>query len=254
MSQLETMFDTCCPGPQPIVGSSVRVDLGGSVFELTSSSAGWIEAMTGRFEGFLTGGSPDFTIEYRLGAAHGRRPSIIIDSSRRHAFIQGNGNVEHVDGFLRSVLPRLATPALVVHAALLTEGDRGWLCCGEPGAGKSTLASLLPEAALCDELALVRLAGSGVEALSLPFRHARPGRTRLVGVHLLEHGEENRLTTLSPIEGAQALRRHVYWPTESQTAAAEAFATFGELVSMLPVSRLSFRPDAAVWTTILEGD
>lgn len=241
------------PGPTSPPSSArppLRVDLGGTVFELASSSTDWLDTMTGRFEGFLTERTPDFTIEYRSRASNARRPSVVIDSSRRHAFVHGDGGVEHVDSFLRTVLPRLAAPGLVVHAALLTDGDRGWLCCGDAGAGKSTLASLLPEAALCDELALVQLAGDTVEALSLPYWQARPGRVRLAGVYILEHGKEDRLTPLPPIAAARQLERHVYWPTESPHAAAEAFATFGELVSRVPVSRLAFLPHAEVWTTL----
>jgi hypothetical protein len=215
--------------------------------------------MIARFAGFLTDGSADFTLEYRPavggpdGGARSRPPSIIIDSSRRHAFFHGSGDVEHVDSFLRTILPRIAAPALVAHAVLLGDGDRGWLCCGGSGAGKSTLATLLPEAALCDELALVRLAGAGVDAVSLPYWRARPGRVRLSGVLLLEHGDGDRLTPLPPMQAAQALRSHIYWPTESPTAAAAAFATFSEVIARLPVSRLAFLPHAAVWTTITRG-
>jgi len=237
----------------PATESSVKVDLGGAVIELTSSSVRWLEAMAERFEGFLTDGTADFSLEYRSGASCAWRPAIVIDSSRRRAFVHGDGGVEHIDGFLRTVLPRLVAPALVVHAALLADGGRGWLCCGEPGAGKSTLASLLPKAALCDELALVRLAGDTLEAVSLPYWDARPGRVRLAGVHILEHGPADRLTPLPPIEAAQALRGHIYWPTESPNAAAEAFATFAELIAAVPVSRLAFSPHAAVWAVIRGG-
>ena len=78
-----------------------------------------------------------------------------------------------------------------MHGALLSDGDRGLLCCGVSGSGKSTIAALFPEAALCDEM--VRLAvGSGVEVRSLPFWQARPGSVTLGAVFILEHGAVNR--------------------------------------------------------------
>jgi len=229
--------------------SSVRLELGETVAELHTPDENWLAALKERFRGFLTEAPPHLVLRHqpdRVG------PPVEHLPSRAEVRLNAGAGTEFVDGVLRTHLPELSAPALVAHGALLTDGARGFLCCGPSGSGKSTLAALLPERALCDELALVRAAGGGFEAISLPYWVARPGRVPLAGVFLLEHAPEHRRQRLAPAVAARALRSNICWPTHEPAALRRTFATMAELVSAVPVWRLGFVQDPGVWRTIAE--
>ena len=227
----------------------LRIDLGGTTAEVCTPDHAWRAYMERRYAGFLTPEEPDLALIHR---PHAPGPAIEPGPTDRSFFLNRAAVPEHVDGFLTSLLPELAAPGLLVHAAMLGDGARGYLCCGCSGAGKSTLAALLPGRALCDELALVRARATSVEASSLPYWTARRATVPLAGVFLLEHGPEHRRTRIEPGAAARALRRHVYWPTEDPGALRGAFSTLAAVVSGTPVWRLAFRPDPGVWSVISE--
>lgn len=140
--------------------------------------------------------------------------------------------------------------AVVVHGALLADGDRGWLCTGPSGVGKTTLAALLPEHARCDELVGLRRETRAefpeLVAYSLPFWRGRPSRVVLDGVHFLRHEREHRRRPLSPARAFARLRTQVLWPNGPAATLAGAFRTVTALAE-LPCHVLGFRPDRGVW-------
>jgi hypothetical protein len=227
--------------------SSLRVELGGIVAELSTTDQYWIAALSERFENFLTEASPHLLIHHEPDRTG---PPVECLPSGFEVRLNAGARTEFIDGVLRTRLPELAAPALVTHAALLSDGVRGFLCCGLSGAGKSTLAALLPERALCDDLALARKVGGGFEGVSLPYWIARPGRVRLAGIFLLEHAPEHWKQRLAPAAAARALRSHVFWPTHRPPALRGAFATLTDLVAAVPVWRLGFAQDPSVWQLI----
>jgi hypothetical protein len=230
--------------------SCLRVDLGETVAELHTPDAHWLAHLKERFRGFLTSAPPHLVLRHEPDRAG---PPVEVLESGVEIRLNAGARTEFVDGALRTQLPELAAPALVAHGALLTDGARGFLCCGFSGAGKTTLAALLPERALCDELALVRAAAGGFEGVSLPYWTARPGCAPLAGVFLLEHAPEHRRWRLAPVAAARALRAHIYWPTRQPAALRGAFATLAGLTAAVPVWRLGFARDPGVWRTIAEA-
>jgi hypothetical protein len=220
------------------------------VAELHTPDARWLRALKQRFKGFLTEAAPQLVLRHWPDRAG---PSVEDLPSEREVRLNAGARTEFVDGVLRSRLPELVAPALVAHGALLADGTRGYLCCGPPGAGKSTLAALLPERALCDELALVRRSDDAFECISLPYWTARPGRMPLAGIFLLEHAPEHHRQRLAPAEAARALRSDICWPTYRPAALRGAFATLAELVAAVPVWRLGFAREPGVWQAIVES-
>jgi hypothetical protein len=225
----------------------MRVDLGEAVAEMRSPDAHWLAALKYRFQGFLTEAPPNLVLRHTPDRAGPPEEHLASGVEVR---LNAGARIEFVDGVLRTRLPELAAPALVAHGTLLTDGDRGFLCCGPPGAGKSTLAALLPERALCDELALVRAVNSGFEGVSLPYWIARPGHVPLAGVFLLERAPEHRRQRLAAAAAARALKSDLCWPTNEPAALRRAFATLADLVAAVPVWRLGFAKDPGVWQTI----
>lgn len=174
----------------------------------------------------------------------------MVDLDVRLATLRGPSAMYPLDNLLRHLLPVLWSDGALFHGAGLAEGGRGVLACGPSGAGKSTLAKLADRQALCDELAGVRREETSARdhrLVSLPFWAARPGRARLAALVLLEHGENHRLTELSPGEALRALSTLLLWPTAWAPAMAETLAHFTHLVESVPAYRLSFAPRDDVW-------
>ena len=156
-----------------------------------------------------------------------------------------------IDLAVRHLLTEELTDGLLLHGALFAEGGRSYLCAGPSGCGKSTLAELLPETALCDELAVARREpGGGWRAWSLPFWHGRPGCGRLVAIHLLEHGAQSARRGLAPAAALRRLAPEVIWPAHDEAATGRALELLGALVAEVPVAALAFRPERDVWALI----
>ena len=148
-----------------------------------------------------------------------------------------------VDALMRALLTIRFEDGLLLHGALVAEGGDAWLCGGPSGAGKSTLAALAGEAALCDELTLLRRSGPGIwNAYALPFWHGRPGGGRLRGVRLLEHAPVHRLVALAPAEACRRLLAEVIWPTFSAPHCERTLELAGRLLEEVEVAALRFRP------------
>ncbi len=239
------------PEPRSVPGGpgSLKLDLGGTVVELELTDPALLEEMSGRYRGFTTGAAgADLVLSQEAGA----RGTLPAGGTTLRIPVERGVDSGYVDGLIRTRLPELVVPSLVAHGALLTDGERTYLCCGPSGSGKTTLAAMLRDRALCDELALLRPTADGFQGVSLPFWSARPGGGPLAGVFVLEHAPEHRRRRLLPGDAVRELRRHVYWPTGSTAAMATALGTLATLAGSTPVWRLGFRRDSDVWNVIRE--
>jgi len=265
----EVARDTC----------SRRFDFGGIPAEFSSDDVRWLAQLGLRYSGFETRSRP--TLRVRYDVVPGRKPlpdrpcgelqpiagsdgthlelegpgfKVSADLATGAAVIAGPRHTYPVDAVMRELLPLLTRDSLVMHTALVSDGTRAWACAGPSGAGKTTLAALLGERALCDELAVVTIGRGGIEARSLPYWNARPGRAPLAGIHLLRHGPVHRRTRLAPEAAARRLLAQVAWPTRFPDALARAFAVFGAIAERVPVWELEFAPRADVDAAVFAGE
>lgn len=254
-------------------------------FRLEAEDPRWWDALLPRYGSFASaqqdpaagGGSktlrlhatsapPDSSAVARFGAepvvVEGLRDGWILTTSWcRIAFDRRSGRCEvegplhrlAIDLALRHLLAEDLADGLLLHAALLVDGERAFLCAGPSGCGKSTLAELLPGAALCDELAVARRETKGRwRAWSLPFWHGRPGCGRLAAIHLLEHAVQPSRRALPPAEALRRLAPEVIWPAHEEAATGRALELLGALAAEVPVSALAFRPEREVWELIAD--
>ncbi len=244
---------------QPVVKQDDRfsIDCGGTVVGIESDSIDWREAARARYGAFVCHDvTPDLVVHHSedevvMIEEHGY--SAHIDETGREAWIGAARGTDLLDGVLRTLLPSVIAPDLVAHGALLIDASRAFLCCGVSGSGKSTMAALFPDRAVCDELARLHHGVDGIEVRSLPFWKARPARTALSAIFILEHGEENHRIGLDPPEALREMRQHVYWPLGDSIETSGSFDTLVRVCHSIPVFRLAFRPERSVWATIMEG-
>lgn len=247
--------------PTRTAAPTILVGCGGLTIALSSSEAAWLGAARERFASFPAAGAPALTITHGAGpeTIGGERQVFTratagfdawLDSDDHHAVLPAEASLADVENLLRTLLPRLLGDGLAVHAAALAADGRGVLCAGECGAGKTTLAALVPERALCDEIAVVRRDGEGFTLHSTPYWTGCTGQAPLAAVMLLRHGPGQATRRLTPVTAIGRLARHTLWPSDEPDAMHHAFQLLASLVATVPVFELVFRPTTDVWDTI----
>jgi hypothetical protein len=182
----------------------------------------------------------------RTETSHGE-----IDLRSRRAILRGPKALYPIDNVLRHLLPLLWKEGLIVHSALVADGDGGSvLACGPSGAGKSTLARLARGRALSDELAAVKLEERRTIAVALPFWESRPGRARLRAILHVGHGPGHALEPLLPQKALRRLAIQVLWPVWDEGAMARSFGYLTEIAETVPAFDLRFAPAEDVWDFI----
>ncbi len=244
---------------------------------LASSSRRFRHLCRQRYGAFATSASPAWQAHYRVlddripcphflhdarrqplsSRRHGPRLRLVsetfeieLDADRGRAELAGPLATFPVDRLIQTLWYESHPRGLMIHAAALAEGRRGWIASGPSGSGKSTLAALFPERALCDEFAALRLGDAGPRLAALPFWHGRRGGAALAGIYLLCHGDRDRRRRLSAGEAFARLRREVVWPTFDPGHLSRAFDTLCELLEGVPVWELAFRPHRDVWNVL----
>jgi hypothetical protein len=214
-----------------------------------------------RFAGFLTDAPPSFRIHRgpekagSTGAGtNTSAPGLFgasVDLAAATAELPANSGASQAGYLVRSLLPTLLVDGLVAHAAVLVDGERGFLCCGRSGSGKSTLANLAGPGAGSEELGAVRLEGGAWTVHTLPFRKARRASARLEGIYLLARGARDERRRLSPASAIPAVGRHLFWPVDSPEAGQRSLDLLVTLIENVPVWDLAFLPTPAVWNLIV---
>lgn len=150
----------------------------------------------------------------------------------------------------RALLAAARPESLLVHAALVVDGERAFLCAGPSGSGKSTLARQLGERARCDELVRLDRHTHGWRAAALPFWHGRPGGGDLIAIRLLRPAAtspEVGLIELSPSEARRRLAAELVWPSFSAAHVERALDGLDRLLLEVSVAELRLRLDSEIW-------
>ena len=72
----------------------------------------------------------------------------------------------------------------------------------------------------------------------------------IAALYLLAKGKENRIDPIPPAEAARSLLANLLFFAEDEELVQATFHSAFEFVSRVPVSRLTFVPDARVWELI----
>jgi hypothetical protein len=149
----------------------------------------------------------------------------------------------------------------LVHSASAIRNGRAFLFSGVSGAGKTTISRLAPPDAtlLTDEISYIRKDKDGdglsYRAYGTPFagelgRLGENCSAPLQALYLLSQGSENRIDELHPALATQALLRNILFFARDAEQVQCVFEGACEFVERVPVRRLTFRKDAAVWDLI----
>lgn len=224
-------------------------------------------------------GRPFLTIARESGGyrmrAHGHGDFLITGRQVRCVPLPGTSSAAMAQLFVDRVLPNIVSgpSTAAFHASAVAFDGRAVMFVGDPGLGKSTLASAMtpPAEWLCDDAAIVRtldntvvvqpsypfarMFADSLEALGKSpteratarndkwrFRHPRGGAPRnLSAVFALAVGETVRSEPMSLRDALAELARHLFRIDPSDRAAlAEELTSLERIARGLPVYRLYY--------------
>jgi hypothetical protein len=261
---------------------SVTIEIGGIPIALQPSNPKFCDVLESRYETFATRNSatkPACRFEIHLdprGRASDQDARVMREGSlwhfRRGDFDAtwdpraGHGRITQcpnpysIDTVLRIThsLVLAEEGGFLLHAASAIRNNRAFLFAGVSGAGKTTMSRLAPPGAtvLTDEISYIRRsADKNYVAYGTPFAGelARIGANTsapLNTLYLLVQGPENRIASISKIDAARAILRHVLFFAEEKDLVAKVFDSVLEFVSRVHVAQLIFTPDARAWELI----
>ena len=177
----------------------------------------------------------------------------------RTGWIRQTANPYSIDAVLRIVhtLVLARQGGFLLHSASAIRNGKAFLFAGVSEAGKTTISRLAPPdvTLLTDEISYVRKQEAGYVAYGTPFTGelAKLGENvsaPIAALYLLAKGPENRIEPISPGEAARSLLANLLFFAEDEELVQSTFHSAFEFVSRVPVSRLTFVPDARVWELI----
>jgi hypothetical protein len=265
----------------PVDCVNVTIEIGGMPVRVNTTDAAFLGMLQDRYAGFLgttqhpavefdvdlaRPASSDSDAEVRVTQRAGRWSLVRGDFRAEWQPASGTGSIRQsanpysIDAVLRIVhtlvLAQEGT-GFLLHAASAIRNGKAFLFAGVSGAGKTTIARLAPSDAtlLTDEISYVRKHDSEYVAYGTPFTGelAKLGENvsaPISRLYLLAQGPENRVEPVAPGQAARELLANVLFFAEDQELVQRAFYAACEFVSRVPVSRLTFVPDARVWEMI----
>jgi len=259
---------------------SLVIEIGGMPIRVNTTDPDFLAMLEGRYSGFLGSSEnaevefevelvqPGFSdpaaevrVEHRMGRWSLTRGDFRAEwePASRRGRIRQSANPYSIDAVLRIVhsLVLARQGGFLLHSASALRHGKAFLFAGVSGAGKTTISRLAPPDAtlLTDEISYVRKHDAGYVAFGTPFTGelAKLGENvsaPVAALYLLAQGPENRIDPVAPGEAARSLLANVLFFAEDEELVRAEFDFAFEFVSRVPVSRLTFVPDARVWELI----
>ena len=137
----------------------------------------------------------------------------------------------------------------LLHAAALVGADGTHLFFGPLGSGKTTVAELVGEGVITDEIAAVRPEGGGYRVSGVPWRGHQLS-AQLAGLYRLRKAQETAFTPLSPVGAVRDLLPCVFFARPQSPEVGRFLEIAGELVTRVPCYEMRFQPDRSFWSSM----
>ena len=259
---------------------SVVIQIGGMPVRVNTLDREFLGMLQDRYAGFLgEAEQPEIAFEVDLAPPNHSDPDAAVRVTRqfgrwcltrgdfraqwepasRSGWIRQAPNPYSIDSVLRIVhtLVLARQGGFLLHSASAIRHGKAFLFAGVSGAGKTTISRLAPADAtlLTDEISYVRRTNSGYVAFGTPFTGelAKLGENvsaPVSALYVLSKGTENRIDPIPHGEAVRSLLANVLFFAEDEELVKSIFHSAFEFVSRVPVSRLTFVPDAPVWGLI----
>lgn len=259
---------------------SLIIEIGGMPVRVNTTDPDFLRMLQQRYAGYIASeGAPEIEFDVELAPPRNADPHADVHVShndgrwtltrgdfraewkpaQRRGWIRQRPNPYSIDSVLRIVhtLVLAKQGGFLLHAASAVCNGQAFLFAGVSEAGKTTISRLAPPSVtlLTDEISYVRPGGDGYLGFGTPFTGElnKPGEhicAPIAHLYLLAKGSENRIDPLTPSDAFRCLLANVLFFAKDQELVQAVFHSAFEFVSRVPVSRLTFFPDARVWELI----
>lgn len=137
----------------------------------------------------------------------------------------------------------------LLHAAALRAPEGARVFFGPSESGKTTVAELIGDGVITDEMTAIRRDGDGFRVSSVPWRGSRL-EADLAGVFRLRKARETGFARLQPVEAVRQLLTCVFFSRADGAEISRFLEIAGALVTAVPCYDMSFAPDRSFWDAI----
>lgn len=259
---------------------SLTVEIGGMPVRVNSSDREFLHVLRNRYAGYVgSAGNAEieFDIEIEPPGRTDRDADVHVERqggrwgftrgdfraewepAKRRGWIRQTANPYSIDAVLRIVhtLVLAKQGGFLLHSASAIRNGKAFLFAGASEAGKTTISRLAPPdvTLLTDEISYVRRREDEYVAFGTPFTGelAKLGENvsaPVAALYLLAKGTENRIDPVPQGEATRSLLANLLFFAKDEDLVQAIFHSAFEFVSRVPVSRLTFVPDARVWELI----
>ena len=143
----------------------------------------------------------------------------------------------------------LRESGFLLHAAALVAPEGARVFFGPSGSGKTTVAELIGEGVITDEIVAIRRVGEDWRVSSMPWRGSRL-HADAAGLFHLRKAAGTSFARLSPAAALRQMLGSVFFPRADAAEIARFLEIGGELVRTVPCWEMRFTPDRAFWDAI----
>lgn len=153
-----------------------------------------------------------------------------------------------LETFLAAILARrlLREGGFLLHAAGIVAGHGASVFFGPSGSGKTTVAGLVGEGVISDEIVAIRRDGDHFRVSGVPWRGRRRSAS-LRGLFRLRKAPETAFRPLSSAEAVRELLRSVCFSRPDREEAERFLEIAGGLLTRVPAYEMRFTPDLSFW-------
>lgn len=251
------------------------VDLAGVPCGISCHDPALLAQLALRYAGFASAHPPQLMVEVEVGPTAAQVP----DDGAPYARVGGDRRCITVDGvdfhgafdeeLQRGRIVQPADPAplealltavhaarllreggCLLHAAAVVRDGAAHVFYGPSGSGKTTVAGLVGEGVISDEIAVLRRAGPGWTVSGMPWR-GTPLTAPLGALFRLRQASATAFRPLAPLDAVRSLLGCAFFARPEGGGEIQAFLDAAAvMVSQVPVWEMSFRPDRDFWAAL----
>jgi len=136
-----------------------------------------------------------------------------------------------------------------LHAAAVVAAGEAQVFFGPSGSGKTTVAELVGEGVISDEIVAIRRDGDRYRVFGVPWRGRRLSAP-LGGLFRLRKGQGTSFTSLTPVETVRQLLPSVFFSAADSEEVGRFLEIAGELLRTVPGYDMQFALDRSFWETL----
>lgn len=265
-------------------GYETKIEIGGVVFSIKTDDSELDKLIKKRFTPFISINTPDVFIEAQIKEeilTKGFREIEIVRGKTENLFIhfpyaglvdlkQRKGkltlrmrkDVSSVETFLR-ICSSYFLPdfnGLLLHAATVERGSKGFVFCGKSECGKTTIAQLSTKyTVFTDEISIIRQVDSIYKVFSTPFWGLMEGgkndinsSTQVETILFPRKSKEVYLRAICPFDSLPEMMKNILFFMNDEGRAQKIFELCYGMVEKIPCYELHFLPDDSFWRCILD--